>query len=87
MLLAAHEEIPDILVLPAVALCDGGWHVPTRAECFALCGNSNKSADEDATQYDETALFYDSAYPAGKVSLAYGHYETGMQVRCVKDSE
>ena len=150
-------------------ICPEGWHVPTRAEYFALCGNSNKSADEDATQYDETALFYDSdysagriglfndggwnfvmsgarmkssfsgtgkyqttvtksstcsveewiglpaltylatstyykssegsncqffvgmttftsTYSAGKVSLAYGHYETGMQVRCIKDS-
>lgn len=151
-------------------ICPEGWHIPTRAEFFALCGNSNKSTDEDATQYDESALFYDSdykagriglfndggwnfvmsgarmkssfsgtgkyqatvtkestcsvedwiglpaltyiatstyykssegsncqffvgmttftsTYPAGKVSLAYGHYETGMQVRCVKDSE
>lgn len=151
-------------------ICPEGWHVPTRAEYFALCGNSNASTSESGTQYDETALFYDSnyksgriglfndggwnfvmsgarmkssfsatgkyqttvtksstcsveewiglpaltylatstyyksssgsncqffvgmttftsAYPAGKVSLAYGHYETGMQVRCVKDSE
>lgn len=149
-------------------ICPEGWHIPTRADFFALCGNSNKSTEEDGTQYDETAVFYDSeykagriglfndggwnfvmsgarmkssftgtgkyqttvtkastcsveewiglpaltyiatstyykssegsncqffvgmtsfttAYPAGKVSLAYGHYETGMQVRCVKD--
>ncbi|MCQ2144206.1 MAG: fimbrillin family protein [Bacteroidales bacterium] len=42
-------------------ICPKGWHVPTRAEWFALCGVSNALArlGESGTQTDDTALFYD----------------------------
>lgn len=51
-------------------ICPPGWHVPTRAEYFALCGNSNKSdyLDEpNGTKTDPAACFYDASYSAGTV--------------------
>ena len=50
-------------------ICPPGWHIPTRAEYLALCGNSNKddSGTETGNVIDATALFYDAAYSAGKV--------------------
>lgn len=53
----------------AQGICPTGWHIPTRAEFFSLCGYSNKAADESAAQTDTEALFYDSDYSGGKVSL------------------
>lgn len=51
-------------------ICPKGWHIPTRAEFFALCGLSNKAAEgETGNQTDETALFYDSGYKGGKTTL------------------
>ncbi|MCQ2171078.1 MAG: fimbrillin family protein [Bacteroidales bacterium] len=53
----------------ARGICPPGWHVPTRAEYLALCGNSNKddSGTEKSTVIDKTALFYDPGYDAAKV--------------------
>lgn len=51
-------------------ICPPGWHVPTRAEWFALCGNSNRSAlldEPTGTKTDPEACFYDSAFSAGTV--------------------
>lgn len=51
-------------------ICPKGWHIPTRSEYFALCGNSNRSAYLDeptGTKTDETACFYDVAFSAGTV--------------------
>lgn len=51
-------------------ICPPGWHVPTRAEYYALCGNSNRSAYLDeptGTRTEPTACFYDAAYSAGTV--------------------
>lgn len=51
-------------------ICPPGWHVPSRAEYYALCGNSNRSAylgEPTGTQTDPTACFYDAAYSAGTV--------------------
>ena len=50
-------------------ICPTGWHIPTRAEYLGLCGYSNKAADESAAVTDSTAVFYDSSYTAGNVSL------------------
>ncbi|MCQ2159075.1 MAG: fimbrillin family protein [Bacteroidales bacterium] len=53
----------------AQGICPPGWHIPSRAEYLALCGNSNKddSGTEKGNVTDANALFYDSAYSAGKV--------------------
>ena len=50
-------------------ICPTGWHIPTRAEYLVLCGNSNKddSGTETGNVIDDTALFYDAGYQAGKV--------------------
>ena len=50
-------------------ICPPGWHIPSRAEYLALCGNSNKDDGgvEKTNVIDETALFYDAGYKAGKV--------------------
>lgn len=43
-------------------ICPQGWHIPTRDEWFALCGNSNRSAllgEPTGAKIDDTALFYD----------------------------
>lgn len=55
----------------AQGICPPGWHVPTRAEYFALCGLSNKddSGEETGNQTDENALFYDAGYKGGKRTL------------------
>lgn len=51
-------------------ICPKGWHIPTRAEFYALCGLSNKAAEgESGNQTDETALFFDSGYKGGKTTL------------------
>lgn len=48
-------------------ICPNGWHVPTRAEYIALCGYSNKGANDDATITDENALFWDKDAKYGSV--------------------
>lgn len=55
----------------AQGICPPGWHVPTRADYFALCGLSNKddSGEETGNQTNENALFYDKNYKGGKWSL------------------
>lgn len=51
-------------------ICPEGWHIPTRAEYLGLCGLSNKNAlGETGNVVDESALFYDANYGAGKISL------------------
>lgn len=47
----------------ARGICPPGWHVPTRAEWFSLCGASNASKylGESGTQTDDSALFWDKA--------------------------
>ena len=46
----------------AQGICPKGWHIPTRAEWFALCGYSNSSTylGEKDAQTDETAFLWDS---------------------------
>ena len=43
-------------------ICPKGWHIPTRAEYFALCGYSNKSTvlGESGAQTDRNALMWDA---------------------------
>lgn len=51
-------------------ICPPGWHVPTRSQYFALCGNSNKSTylgEDNGTKTNPDACFYDAAYSAGTV--------------------
>lgn len=50
-------------------ICPEGWHIPTRAEYIALCGYSNKNESESAPVTDETAIFYDSEYKSGKITI------------------
>lgn len=42
-------------------ICPEGWHIPTRAEWFALCGTSNASAllGESGTQTNDKAYMWD----------------------------
>ena len=42
-------------------ICPEGWHIPTRAEWFALCGSSNASKylGESGTQTNSDACFWD----------------------------
>ena len=54
----------------AQGICPTGWHIPTRAEYFDLCGNSNSAATgESGIQYNTSALFYDTNYSAGRIGL------------------
>ncbi|HIZ86524.1 MAG TPA: fimbrillin family protein [Candidatus Coprenecus stercoravium] len=55
----------------AQGICPPGWHVPTRADFFALCGLSNKddSGEETGNQTDAGALFYNETYKGGKWTL------------------
>lgn len=49
-------------------ICPAGWHVPTRAEFLALCGNSNKNdAGETGQVIDGSALFFNSAMQSGSI--------------------
>lgn len=50
-------------------ICPKGWHVPTRADYFALVGYSLKSQDETAAQTNEDACYYFADYNAGSISL------------------
>jgi len=45
----------------ARGICPPGWHIPTRAEWFTLCGYSNASKylGESGAQTDAKALFWD----------------------------
>ena len=47
----------------ARGICPPGWHVPSRAEWYALCGysTSSKYLEESGTQTDPGALFWDEA--------------------------
>ena len=51
----------------AQGICPPGWYIPTRAEFFALCGNSNKNSDESTTQEDPDAYYYVSGYQGSSV--------------------
>lgn len=44
-------------------ICPKGWHIPTRAEYFSLCGYSNKSEveGESGPQTDENAYLWDAS--------------------------
>ena len=55
----------------AQGICPPGWHIPTRADYFALCGLSNKddSGTETDNQINEDAVFYDKTYGGGKLTL------------------
>lgn len=50
----------------AQGICPPGWHIPTRADFFNLCGLSNAAQGETGNQINEEALFYDSTYGGGK---------------------
>ena len=45
----------------AQGICPEGWHIPTRAEWFALCGTSNASKllGESGVQTDRSAFMWD----------------------------
>lgn len=51
-------------------ICPNGWHVPTRAEYLALCGYSNKGANDASTITDENALFWDKEAGYGSIKKA-----------------
>jgi len=53
----------------AQGICPRGWHVPTRAEYFALCGNSTKCArlGETTEQSNPSAYFYVEKMKGGSV--------------------
>ena len=53
----------------AQGICPTGWHIPTRAEYFALVGNSNKAAGEASAPTDANAFYYDAIYGSGKIPL------------------
>ena len=53
----------------AQGICPKGWHIPTRADFLSLCGLSNKAEGEEGNTVDENALFYDSSYGGGNVTL------------------
>ncbi|MFI3281627.1 MAG: fimbrillin family protein [Rikenellaceae bacterium] len=52
----------------AQGICPDGWHIPTRADYFALVGYSNKSLSETSAPTDSSAIFYDTAYNGGKIA-------------------
>ncbi len=45
-------------------ICPKGWHIPTHADYFDLCGKANGVADKT------DAMFYDSGYTGGKMTKA-----------------
>lgn len=49
-------------------ICPDGYHIPSRAELVALCGYSNKAADESAVLVDKEAAYYNSDYNRAKVT-------------------
>lgn len=55
----------------AQGICPPGWHIPSRADFFALCGLSNKddSGTETDNQINEDAVFYDKTYGGGRLTL------------------
>ena len=66
----------------AQGICPKGWHIPTRAEWFALCGYSNASAylGEKGAQTNDNALFWDSTAgyaPVGKFNEAGFNFTLG----------
>lgn len=56
----------------AQGICPKGWHIPTRMEYVALCGNSvwrEGDADPSPAQlFDTSAPFYDEAYKGAKIA-------------------
>ena len=48
-------------------ICPEGWHIPTRAEFLAIVGASNKADGETTAPTDESAIFYDKDYKAGRI--------------------
>lgn len=70
----------------AQGICPPGWHIPTRAEFFDLCGASNKNAlGETSNQIKEDALFYDAAYSGGKITLfdeaGWNYVRSGVRMK------
>lgn len=55
----------------AQGICPKGWHIPTRMEYVALCGNSvwrEGDADPSPAQlFDTSAPFYNEAYKGAKI--------------------
>lgn len=51
-------------------ICPNGWHVPTRTEFIALCGYSNKGANDTAPITDENAVLWDKTAGYGSVKKA-----------------
>lgn len=51
-------------------ICPKGWHIPSRAQWFNLCGNSNACArlGEKGTQTNPDALFYNAALSSASVA-------------------
>ena len=70
----------------AQGICPEGWHIPTRAEFFSLCGLSNRAATgETGNQVNESALFYDETYGGGKVTAyneaGWNYVFTGVRMQ------
>ena len=76
----------------AQGICPKGWHIPTRAEFFNLCGLSNKAAEgETGNQINEDALFYDENYGGGKLPLydqaGWNYVRSGVRMMSNFNSE
>ncbi len=50
-------------------ICPKGWHIPTKADFFALCGYASKAEGEEADQKDETAFLYDAASKGSNIGI------------------
>lgn len=66
-------------------ICPEGWHIPTRMECVALCGLSNKAVGETGNYTDTSALFFDTTYGGGKYTLynaaGWNYVLTGVRMQ------
>ncbi|MGN0189496.1 MAG: FISUMP domain-containing protein, partial [Candidatus Cryptobacteroides sp.] len=62
----------------ARGICPEGWHLPTRAEFLAICGNSLKATNESAAIIDNTALFWDASASADGYATVVKANEAGF---------
>lgn len=66
-------------------ICPNGWHVPTRAEFIALCGYSNKGANDAAAITDENAVLWDKTAGYGSVkqamALGWNYVFSGVRMK------
>ena len=69
----------------AQGICPTGWHIPTRAEYFALVGYSNKGAGESSAPTDPNAFYYDPIYVGAKIPVmdaaGFNYAFTGTMIK------